>query len=54
MQLSLRSRSLKTRRILMARWVNADDGTTFDVTNPVNGELITAVASVGRLKQPAP
>ena len=48
MQLSLSDPGLlKNQAYINGQWVNADDGTTFDVTNPVNGELITAVASVG-------
>ncbi|MCB1709910.1 MAG: aldehyde dehydrogenase family protein, partial [Halioglobus sp.] len=48
MQLSLSDPGLlKNQAYINGQWVNADDGATFDVTNPVNGELITAVASVG-------
>ena len=48
MQLSLSDPGLlKSQAYIDGQWVNADSGATFDVTNPVNGELITAVAKVG-------
>jgi len=48
MQLSLSDPSLlKNKAYINGQWVDADDGATFAVTNPVNGELITEVARVG-------
>ncbi len=48
MQLNLSDPGLlKSQAYIDGQWVNADSGATFDVTNPANGELITAVAKVG-------
>ena len=38
---------LKKQAYIDGQWVDADNGATFDITNPANGELITAVAKVG-------
>ena len=38
---------LKTRAYIDGQWADADDGATFNVTNPVNGETIADVAKVG-------
>ena len=38
---------LKTRAYIDGQWVDADDGATFTVSNPVNGESIAEVARVG-------
>ncbi len=38
---------LKTRAYIDGQWVDADDGATFTVSNPVNGESIADVARVG-------
>ena len=38
---------LKNKAYIDGQWVDADDGATFAVTNPANGELITEVAKVG-------
>ncbi len=48
MQLSLSDPGLlKNQAYIDGQWVDADNGATFDITNPANGELITAVAKVG-------
>lgn len=48
MQLSLADPSLlKNQAYIDGQWIDADDGSTFPVTNPANGELITNVARVG-------
>ncbi len=38
---------LCTRALVAGEWVDADDGATFDVTNPANGEVICAVPDMG-------
>ena len=38
---------LKDQAYINGQWVNADSGATFNVTNPVNGELIVTVAKLG-------
>lgn len=38
---------LRTQAYINGQWVNAGDGATFDVTNPADGAVICAVASVG-------
>jgi succinate-semialdehyde dehydrogenase/glutarate-semialdehyde dehydrogenase len=38
---------LKSQAYIDGQWTDADDGGTFAVTNPANGELITEVAKVG-------
>ena len=38
---------LKTQAYIDGRWTDSDDGGTFAVTNPANGESIAAVASCG-------
>ena len=38
---------LKTQAYIDGHWVDADDGATFPVTNPANGELIATVAKLG-------
>ncbi len=38
---------LKNKAYIDGQWADADDGATFAVTNPANGELITEVAKVG-------
>ncbi len=48
MQLSLSDAGLlKNQAYIDGQWLNADDGTTFDVTNPATGALITTVAKAG-------
>ncbi|MEP4484559.1 MAG: NAD-dependent succinate-semialdehyde dehydrogenase [Halioglobus sp.] len=48
MSLSLSDPSLlKSQAYIDGQWVDADDGATFPVTNPANGELITTVAKLG-------
>ena len=48
MQLSLSDASLlKNKAYIDGKWVDADDGATFEITNPASGELITRVAKVG-------
>ncbi|MEP6391300.1 MAG: NAD-dependent succinate-semialdehyde dehydrogenase [Halioglobus sp.] len=48
MSLSLSDPSLlKSQAYIDGQWVDADDGATFPVTNPANGELITTVAKIG-------
>jgi succinate-semialdehyde dehydrogenase/glutarate-semialdehyde dehydrogenase len=39
---------LKTQAYINGQWVNGDDGSTFSVTNPANGETIAEVASCGK------
>ena len=49
MQLSLSDPSLlKNQAYVDGIWIDADDGTRFAVTNPVNGEVITEVAKAGQ------
>jgi succinate-semialdehyde dehydrogenase/glutarate-semialdehyde dehydrogenase len=38
---------LRTRAYIDGAWVDADDGATFAVTNPANGDTIATVAGVG-------
>ena len=38
---------LKSQAYIDGQWVDADDGSTFEVTNPANGELIVKVAKLG-------
>ncbi|MFV8817473.1 NAD-dependent succinate-semialdehyde dehydrogenase [Haliea sp. E17] len=38
---------LKTQAFINGEWVDADDGATFPVRNPANGEVIAEVAKVG-------
>jgi len=38
---------LKSRAYINGSWVDSDDGSTFTVTNPANGETIAEVASCG-------
>jgi succinate-semialdehyde dehydrogenase/glutarate-semialdehyde dehydrogenase len=38
---------LKSQAYIDGQWVDADNGETFGVTNPANGELITEVARLG-------
>ena len=38
---------LKSQAYIGGQWVNADDGATIDVTNPVNGELVSTVPKLG-------
>jgi succinate-semialdehyde dehydrogenase/glutarate-semialdehyde dehydrogenase len=38
---------IKTQAYINGSWVDADDGSTFEVTNPANHEVIATVASVG-------
>lgn len=48
MTLQLKDSSLlKTKAYIDGKWVDGDDGETFDVVNPATGEVITQVASVG-------
>ncbi len=39
---------LRTEAYIDGQWVDADDGGTYDVTNPANGEVIAAVARCGQ------
>ena len=39
---------LATKAYLAGEWVDADDGGTFDVTNPARGDVIAQVADLGR------
>jgi succinate-semialdehyde dehydrogenase / glutarate-semialdehyde dehydrogenase len=48
MTLSLSDPSLlRNQAYINGQWVDADDGATFPVTNPANGELIIEVAKIG-------
>lgn len=38
---------LQTQAFINGQWVDADDGATFSVSNPANGEVIAEVARVG-------
>jgi len=38
---------LRTRAYIDGQWVDADDGGTYDVTNPANGDVIASVARCG-------
>jgi succinate-semialdehyde dehydrogenase/glutarate-semialdehyde dehydrogenase len=38
---------LRTQAFINGEWVDADDGTTFEVLNPANHEVVAAVANVG-------
>ncbi|WP_274963498.1 aldehyde dehydrogenase family protein, partial [Thioclava electrotropha] len=39
---------LVTKALVAGEWVDADDGTTFDVTNPARGDVIAKVADLSR------
>lgn len=39
---------LETRAFLAGEWVDAEDGATFDVTNPARGDVIAKVADLSR------
>lgn len=39
---------LQTQAFLAGKWVDADDGATFDVTNPARGDVLAQVADLGR------
>ncbi|WP_022705908.1 NAD-dependent succinate-semialdehyde dehydrogenase [Paracoccus zeaxanthinifaciens] len=39
---------LETRAFVAGEWVDADDGATFEVTNPARGDVIAHVADVSR------
>ena len=39
---------LATRAYVAGEWMDADDGKTFDVTNPARGDVIASVADLGR------
>ena len=39
---------LATKAYVAGEWVDADDGKTFDVTNPARGDVIAKVADLGR------
>ena len=39
---------LETRAFVGGEWVDADDGATFEVTNPARGDVIARVADLGR------
>ena len=39
---------LETRAFIAGEWVDADDGATFEVTNPARGDVIAHVADLGR------
>ena len=39
---------LATRAYVAGEWADADDGKTFDVTNPARGDVIAKVADLGR------
>ncbi|WP_265500225.1 NAD-dependent succinate-semialdehyde dehydrogenase [Paracoccus beibuensis] len=39
---------LESRAFLAGEWVDADDGATFEVTNPARGDVIARVADLGR------
>ena len=41
---------LKNQAYINGNWVDADNGDTFAVTNPFNGELITEVAKLGAIE----
>ncbi|MCL4161499.1 UNVERIFIED_CONTAM: hypothetical protein GTU68_066596, partial [Idotea baltica] len=41
---------LATKAFSGGDWVDADDGKTFDVTNPANGEVIAKVADLSRVE----
>ena len=39
---------LETRAFVAGEWIDADDGATFEVTNPARGDVIARVADLGR------
>ena len=39
---------LKSQAYVNGVWIDSDDGSTFSVTDPANGETISDVASCGR------
>ena len=39
---------LETRAYINGRWVDGEDGATFDVTNPARGDVIASVADISR------
>ena len=38
---------VKTRALVDGTWIDADDGVTFEVTNPATGDVIAEVAKCG-------
>ena len=39
---------LETRAFVAGEWIDADDGATFEVTNPARGDVIARMADLGR------
>ena len=39
---------LVTKAYVAGQWIDADDGTTFEVTNPARGDVIARVPNLGR------
>ena len=39
---------LQTRAYVAGAWIDADDGATFEVTNPARGDVIARVADLSR------
>ena len=39
---------LETRAFVAGEWIDADDGATFEVTNPARGDVIARVADLSR------
>ncbi len=38
---------LRTQNFIDGQWTNADDNSTFEVSNPANGDIVAAVANGG-------
>lgn len=47
-ELNTRNKILKTEAYVNGNWIKANDGATFDVTNPATGEVIASVPDLGR------
>ncbi|MEQ8843367.1 MAG: NAD-dependent succinate-semialdehyde dehydrogenase [Phycisphaerales bacterium] len=41
------ARSIRTQNLVNGQWIDADDGTTIDVTDPATDETIASIPSVG-------
>ena len=39
---------LVTQSYVAGQWIDADDGTTFEVTNPARGDVICSLPNLGR------
>lgn len=47
MSINVNSTLFRQQAYINGQWVNANDNSQFDVTNPANGEVIAKVSNVG-------